>query len=610
MRNWRSLLQRTLTETFGLTALRDGQEAVMARVMRGEPTLAIMPTGAGKSLCYQLPAVLLPGRTLVVSPLIALMKDQCDKLCAMGIPAAQLHSALSTVETAAAEEAAASGSAKILFTTPERLADRAFVAQLREHPISLLVVDEVHCISQWGHDFRPAFLEIGALLPQIGRPTVLALTATATQAVIDDVGRQLELKDLSVVRTGVYRDNLHYRVVQTTREDEKLARTIELVQQAKGPALVYTATVKAVDSVHEALLAAGVSATRYHGRLSATERRANQDAFMNNDVQVMVATNAFGLGIDKADIRFLLHYQMPSGLDAYYQESGRAGRNGESAECTLLYLHSDKAVQQFFLVGRYPGLEEMEALFRALLQDPPDGVSWTLDKLQKSLDRPRTKLQVALRLLREQGVVAQTRQGALSLVEDSLTTEGFERLLTEYRDKREHDRAQLDGMIHYGQTGYCRWKVLLEHFGEAEGFDRCGNCDNCLRMAAMIEADAQAQKEAEQAAPSGPGAKAAKATKAATGASRVSGRGVSALLPEAVMPTTASSAPSAPIVAPGMVEEAAKAPPARHSFAPGHAVKVPRYGAGTVTKSDGDTVTIAFAKGPARCFLAPFVEPA
>jgi ATP-dependent DNA helicase RecQ len=561
--DWRSLLQQTLRDTFGLESLRDGQEAVMTRVMQGKPTLAIMPTGAGKSLCYQLPAVLLPGRTLVVSPLIALMKDQCDKLCAMGVKAVQLHSALSTAETAEANESAASGDAKVLFTTPERLADKTFVQSLRAHLVSLLVVDEVHCISQWGHDFRPAFLEIGSLLPQIGRPSVLALTATATQAVIDDVAQQLDLEDMAVINTGVYRPNLHYRVEQATRESEKLARTIQLVRQAKGPALVYTATVKAVDTVHEALTAAGVSATRYHGRLSATERRANQDAFMNNDAQVMVATNAFGLGIDKADIRFLLHYQMPSGLDAYYQESGRAGRNGESAECTLLYLHSDKAVQQFFLVGKYPGLEELEGIFRALLKDPPgDHTAWTLELLQQELDRPRTKLQVALRLLRQQRVVQQNRQGEVTLLADGLTAQGFERLLTEYQDKREHDRAQLDDMISYGQTGYCRWKLLLEHFGEAAGFERCNTCDNCLRMAKL-------------------------ATETSTD----------------------------DIVAPGMVAAAAKAiteaqQAPRATFAPGHAVKVPRYGPGTVTAADANTVTVAFAKGPPRCFVAQFVEPA
>jgi len=384
-------IKRVLRETFGLTRLREGQQAVIDSVLAGRPTLAIMPTGAGKSLCYQLPALLLPGTTVVVSPLIALMKDQRDKLVEAGVDAVQLNSAIAADEAAAAEAAIAEGRAKIVFTTPESLADGTFIDALGRHRVSLLVVDEAHCISQWGHDFRPAFIEIGNALAPLGRPTLLALTATATPDVVEDIGHQLADSPLHVVNTGLYRPNLRYRVEQVTRDDAKLERTLALVAAASGTGIVYCATVKAVEEVHAALAAANESVARYHGRLGAGERHANQEAFMRGDVRVMVATNAFGLGIDKVDTRFVLHYQMPAGLDAYYQESGRAGRDGDAADCTLLFLHRDKAVQQFFLAGRYPAHDDLEAVYRALLEPPPEG-AWTLERLQEALQRPKSKV--------------------------------------------------------------------------------------------------------------------------------------------------------------------------------------------------------------------------
>ncbi|MDB5819316.1 MAG: recombinase RecQ, partial [Rhizobacter sp.] len=326
---WRERLRKALRSTFRIASLRDGQLEVIERVMEGRHTLAIMPTGAGKSLCYQAPAVLLAGRTLVVSPLIALMKDQCDKLLALGVKAVQLNSSLSAADAHAADAAVLDGTARIIFTTPERLADAEFVDLIERHPVSLLVIDEAHCMSQWGHDFRPAFLEIGPALRKLGSPTVLALTATATNSVIEDIREQLHLAHLAVLNTGIYRDNLHYRVDQLTREDEKLDHLLQLVQAQPGSGMVYAATVKAVEQVHQALLDAGVAAVRYHGKLAAGERRANQDSFMRNEARVMVATNAFGLGIDTPDTRFVIHYLRPWGLTGYYQESGRAGRDGQ-----------------------------------------------------------------------------------------------------------------------------------------------------------------------------------------------------------------------------------------------------------------------------------------
>lgn len=544
--------RKTLREAFGITRLRPGQQEVIESVLHGHHTLAVMPSGAGKSLCYQLPALKMPGSTLVVSPLISLMKDQAAKLEDKGVPATEVNSMLSTREKEAALQSIRRADNEFVFATPERMSAPDFLTTVAQGKISLFVIDEAHCISKWGHDFRPAYLQLGAVIRALGYPTVLALTATATEAVIDDIRKQLGLPDMHVIHIGIYRPNLHYRVIAATSEEEKLAHLRQLVREAQGAGIVYAATVKAVEEVHRALRDAGESVASYHGQLPAGVRTHNQDRFMNGNIRIMVATNAFGMGIDKHDIRFVIHYQLPANPEAYYQESGRAGRDGRDADCILLYYPKDKQVQQFFLARSYPGVEDLSAVYAALQELAQENPRVTFVHLHEALGQiSDSKLYVVLKLLDEGGLVAQDDQLSWRALKQRAKVRELAQLVDGYRAKSARDHEALERMVFYAQTGFCRWKVLLEYFGEAVAWEHCGGCDNCLRPP-------------EQA-----------------------------LSPEHVR----HHAPP----------PASRAAPA---FVAGNAVRVARYGEGRVVSSAGDKVTIVFPSSETKTFLRDYVQPA
>ena len=345
------MLQKSLAllrQYYGYTSFRPGQEQIISSLLEGRDTLAIMPTGAGKSLCYQIPALVLPGLTLVISPLISLMKDQVDSLKSLGIPAACINSSLSYEQVIATVQAARRGAYKLIYVAPERLESPHFQQLVQTLPLSLIAVDEAHCVSQWGHDFRPSYLNIAPFVNQLPyRPVLGIFTATATPEVRDDIAKMLELKKPARFVTGFDRANLSFTVVRGANKKNFLFQYLKNKPTWSG--IIYAATRRETDEVHAFLKSKGFTAGKYHAGLADSERIRNQEAFICDDLRVMVATNAFGMGIDKSNVRFVIHYNMPKNMEAYYQEAGRAGRDGDKSECFLLFSPQDTMVQKYLI---------------------------------------------------------------------------------------------------------------------------------------------------------------------------------------------------------------------------------------------------------------------
>jgi ATP-dependent DNA helicase RecQ len=384
-------------------------------------------------------------------------------------------------EIAESMTAIRAGQMEFVFATPERLENPDFVKALRQTEVDLFVIDEAHCLSEWGHDFRPAFLGLGGAITALGSPPVLALTATATERVVGDVIRQLQLERPEVVNLGVYRENLRYAVHHTAKESAKQQRLVKLLRESDGSGIVYVATVKHCDEVTRVLEAEGLQAAKYHGRLGAKVRRETQELFMSGALRAIVATNAFGMGIDKPDIRFVVHYDMPGSLEAYYQESGRAGRDGAPADCLLLYRLEDRRTHQYFMGGRYPGSDDILGVRDALARLGANAQAVSLAAIQgEATSVGKTRLRSVLAVMKEIGIVRELRGSQFRLVEKDVDAVRLEQIAREYQQRRDDDRRKLERMTMYAQSAACRWKLLLENFGEGETFDRCGNCDNCV----------------------------------------------------------------------------------------------------------------------------------
>ncbi|HEU4995894.1 MAG TPA: ATP-dependent DNA helicase RecQ [Gemmatimonadaceae bacterium] len=390
-----------LHATFGYADFRPGQVDVVTAVLSGRDTLGVLPTGGGKSLCYQVPALVLPGLTVVVSPLISLMKDQVDRLESHGVPAALLNSTLGTSEVSARLARVQRGELKLLYVAPERLEAPDLQRCLGRCQLSLLAVDEAHCISEWGHDFRPSFRRIAHVSDQLGRPQVVALTATATPSVRRDIMRQLRMRSPAVVVGGFDRVNLHYAVRSCRSDTDKDRALIEVVRAYARPAIVYASTRSSVERLTRHLTRSGVRALPYHAGLDGEQRHAMQESFMRGAVDTIVATNAFGMGIDKPDVRLVVHYAMPGTVEAYYQEAGRAGRDGAYSHCVLLHAHRDRFTHEWFINGMYPAKETVRRVH---------------DLLRASADRGRIRAPMqgretesAVRVLERHGVVFRER---------------------------------------------------------------------------------------------------------------------------------------------------------------------------------------------------------
>jgi ATP-dependent DNA helicase RecQ len=466
---------RLARERLGFEELRPGQlEAVQAAVS-GRDTLCVMSTGSGKSAIYQLAGFLIDGPTVVVSPLIALQQDQME---AVEEDAAVLNSTLSDRQRDEVIEDVAEDEVEFVLLAPEQLANEDVLDDLREAGVSLFVVDEAHCVSQWGHDFRPDYLRVGPAIEALGHPPVLALTATAAPPVRDEILDVLGMRDPEVVVRGFDRPNIRLEVDRHFEPERKRRAVLDRVEQAVKPGIVYCATKKGAEEVARDLRDRGVNAQHYHGGLSAKRRTERQDAFMSGDVDVMVATIAFGMGIDKPDVRFVYHHDISESVDSYYQELGRAGRDGEPAEAVLFYREQDLALRRFFAGGRVKDDELAQVAHALVLAARPVRPKELADELPLS----DTKLATAVQHLEEAGFAEVRDDGSIAPVREGGAD--IEEAVAQAGQAEEHrqafDRSRVEMMRAYAETDGCRRAFVLGYFGGS--YDPpCGCCDVCER---------------------------------------------------------------------------------------------------------------------------------
>jgi len=470
-------LRRVAREQFGWPSLRPGQFKPMRAVLRRKDALVVLPTGAGKSAIYQIPAVLLPGPTVVVSPLLALQQDQIAALNERDDPkirAVRVSSAETPAQQREAIEEIRAGRAEFLFITPEQLSDPDRLAEVRALKPGLVAVDEAHCISEWGHDFRPDYLALGHLIKGLGRPPVLALTATASPPVRDDIIARLQLRKPEIHVSGLDRRNLFLEVAYCPDEDYRWRNLTTLLDRAERPGIVYVATRRAAEELAERLTGAGYPADFYHGGMAAGAREQRHEAFTADKIPIMVATSAFGMGIDKPNIRWVAHVALPDSPDSYFQEIGRAGRDDEPARALLLWRAEDEGIQRYF-TGGAPDPAELRELAAALRTGPQ-----TQPALKDKTGRGPRKLGAMLALLEQVGAArAGDRNKWTVPVFAPLPAAAAEAAAAEHERQQTIQRSRTDMMRGFAETRACRTQTLLTYFGE-DMAKRCGHCDNCV----------------------------------------------------------------------------------------------------------------------------------
>jgi ATP-dependent DNA helicase RecQ len=459
---------------FGFTEFREGQAEVIESVLAGNDTVAVMPTGGGKSLCYQLPALMMDGVTIVVSPLIALMKDQVDQLQARGLATTYINSSLSYGETNKRLSEMRRGLYKLVYVAPERFRSRVFTDSVNHVGVKLFAVDEAHCISHWGHDFRPDYLRLNDAALALGRPRIVALTATATPHVRRDISQQLGLEKPLFFVAGFDRPNLAIRVVHTSTESDKIEALRGILNNSSGAGIVYAATRKSVEQITSKLKMAGLSAEAYHAGMTEAERTRTQELFMRGKTRAIVATNAFGMGIDKRDIRFVVHYHLPGSIEAYYQEVGRAGRDGLPSECTLFFNYADTRTHQFFIEGNHPPPELLSQVYYELFSYGAERLELSAHEIAQGLGiKNEMSIQSALSVLEKAGHLERGRSGnstlivwlrmrlesALDATPDESTEAAVLRELIFNRDLNEHEQIEIDVGLVAGSVGLKDWQL-------------------------------------------------------------------------------------------------------------------------------------------------------
>ena len=474
-----------LQEIFGFEDFLDGQEGVIEQILSGRDGSVVMPTGGGKSLCYQLPALCRGGVTLVVSPLIALMKDQVDALEERGVAVTLINSTLTWNEQKERLEDMKNGAYRLVYIAPERFRASSFMSALSDVKIEMVAIDEAHCLSQWGHDFRPDYMRLGKALEEMGRPQCVALTATATPIVREDIRGVLNLREPFESISGFERPNLSFTITPVEKVAQKYGRLKKVLAENKT-GIVYCATRKKVEEVAETIHSWGLKCIAYHGGMSDQEREDTQNAFISREADIAVATNAFGMGIDRSDVRFVVHFEIPGSVEAYYQEAGRAGRDGEASVCELLFNYADTRTQEFFIDGVNPGPGMIRDVYQFFLNEADENyeVHRTLDEIKDAIGAKNgMAVGAALgslirgRWVERFDVPGMRAKGTRLLKPDVLARDlTLDEAALEEKERR--DREKLEKMVQLCYANTCRQQWVLEYFGEVDA-PVCGSCDVC-----------------------------------------------------------------------------------------------------------------------------------